>query len=64
VPQYEVLMQWLCEGYVTVEARSRKEAAEAAWSCDLPEGSFVKDSVEVREDVVLLVGRGGGAGGG
>ncbi len=57
MPRFQVLMQWLEEGYVEVDAATATEAAEKATDCPLPEEHWPSHrSAEVREDVVIPVG--------
>jgi hypothetical protein len=54
MPRFRVLMQWIEEGYVEVDAATAKDAVDRAQDCALPEEHWPSDrSAEIREDVVI-----------
>ena len=57
VKTYRIPLVWQMFGHVEVDAKSKAEAIEYALGpcCQLPEGDYVNDSVEVDEDAGIEV---------
>ncbi len=47
---YKIPVQWVMTGEIEVQANSLKEAIEAAYDADLPQGEYLDDSFMVEED--------------